>query len=756
MKTKRSRISILPLLSSALLALAACSAGTAGSGDAGEDAVADAGDGADADLPDGSGDVDVPDGAGDAGDPGGDEEPFGDNPPEPDLPADDLAAGPPPAGAGTCSAQGLDELCRRRDLAPAKDIQASIDPDGWAQPETLIFRDTQTGVEIVRLTDDPAGSIHHCHINRTPFNADGSYVFFGSSRCWPGVWCGDHYYFLTGFGARGPRLIDPGAQLRLWVGPFAAWDPEDAQALYFVRHEDLSGLYRIDVDDGRFTTSLVRTLPHPERRKHIFANVGHAGTLAIKTTNTDGEPVFVYVFHPDRPTELTTFDLGIQADHPDHDPAEEWHVHDFTLRRNPEDTIVLNYGPQGDVGEPLFFELSSDGSRAWRISYAPNEDTHCPVPYYSHPAWMHDGTRVVFNGTAEKLVDGTNPDGSDRWVWNDSEWGGYVHRVSDFEPSGGYATSELAAKVAPLDFRISHYAWDGFDARWIHGAAATSEAGAPLYRLRADGGLSELLARTMARSRCSDDCDYCSLPRPAQSPDATKVAYSSDMLQAEANHQDLYAAVHRYPFSPVWLGLVSDSEIRLGWQLHELGREIRSVRIWRSPDSEPFDFQPLGEAGPSASYLDSSAQLADGESVIYAATCVEHSGLESRSLSRVLRVTRIGARYRCDRVEPYGHRGFDTRPPGAPTALEALAEQGLIRLRWSAPGDADLRAFHVYASPDGPPEPVQAFRVASPAAGHPTYLDWSAGPAASSVHYAVTAVDGQGHESQPARVSFEP
>jgi hypothetical protein len=56
----------------------------------------------------------------------------------------------------------------------------------------------------------------------------------------------------------------------------------------------------------------------------------------------------------------------------------------------------------------------------------------------------------------------------------------------------------------------------------------------------------------------------------------------------------------------------------------------------------------------------------------------------------------------------------------------------------------------VYASPDGPPEITQAFRIASLPAGHPSYLDWSHGPE-STIHYAVTAVDYQGNESGPAR-----
>jgi hypothetical protein len=684
----------------------------------------------------------------------------GNNPPENDIPADDLAGGTGPFSSGTCPMQGLDEMCRRRDLVPVKPFDAVIEADGWSQPETLIFHDLETGVPVLRLTDDPAGNTIHCHINRSTFNADGTYVGFLSRRCWPDMYCPDNYRYIAALDGKGPHIISVPREHMLAIGRHETWDPANPDVFYFVNHGENNGFYRVTVNGGAFDTERLLELPNPDRRKSIFVDPAPDGTVVIKDTPVEGEPMNVYVWHPSSPGEVVTFDLELGVTHPSHSAAEEWHTHDFTLRRNAESTVIFNYGPEGDVGEPLFIELATDGSKAWRYSYAPNEDTSCPVPYYSHPAWNHDGTLVLFNGTAEKFVDGTNPDGTPRWVWNDSEWGTYIHAVSPFAPGEGYATSTLVVKVAPLDLRIGHMAWDGYDDRWVHGTPSGGVEEAypyPLYRMAADGSATELMVTTYARSRCTDDCDYCSLPRPAQSPDATKVLFASDMLQAAANAEDVYIAVHRYPYAPVWLGLASATELVVAWRLHPgLSREIGSVRILRSPDVDPLQLETAAIVDAGGTFADDATELAEGESVLYAAAAIENGGLESLSLSRIIRVTLSGGELRVDQVTPYGTQGFDLEPPADPSGLTASSPAaGQVRLAWTAPGDPDLRGFNLYASIEGPPDVDQSRLIATLPAGHPTFLDWSFGTAAQ-VSYAVTAVDWQGNESGPARADVSP
>jgi hypothetical protein len=238
---------LLPLLAPAALA-AGCN-GNGGHGDADADGDTDLPPDADADAadpqPDDAADLDaaedviLPDIP-------------GTNPPEDDTPTEDFSGASAPPPAGTCAVQGLDELCRRRDLALEKPFEAVIDGDGWSQPETVIFHDTGTGAEIIRLTDDPAGSSPHCHINRSTFNADGSWVGFLSRRCWPGYYCPDNFRYIASLHGKGPHIMSVPTEHMLSMGRQESWDPADPNVLYFVNYGDHNGFYRVTVDDGAF------------------------------------------------------------------------------------------------------------------------------------------------------------------------------------------------------------------------------------------------------------------------------------------------------------------------------------------------------------------------------------------------------------------------------------------------------------------------------------------------------------------------
>ena len=179
------------------------------------------------------------------------------------------------------------------------------------------------------------------------------------------------------------------------------------------------------------------------------------------------------------------------------------------------------------------------------------------------------------------------------------------------------------------------------------------------------------------------------------------------------------------------------------------------MRLLRSADTSPPRFEDVAGVIRAGSFLDEATELADGESVLYAAVTVEPSGLESISLSRIIRVTRTGDGFRVDLEAAYGTQGFDTTPPAAPEGLAADSPgAGQVRLAWTASAEADVRVYHVYASPSADPETTQAFRIASLPADHPTYLDWSSG--GGTMHYAVTAADFQGNESDPARTTASP
>jgi hypothetical protein len=137
---------------------------------------------------------------------------------------------------------------------------------------------------------------------------------------------------------------------------------------------------------------------------------------------------------------------------------------------------------------------------------------------------------------------------------------------------------------------------------------------------------------------------------------------------------------------------------------------------------------------------------------LFAATAEEFSGLESDTTSPELIVT-VAQGGKCA-FGPSRNAtvGWDRRPPGKVAGSTATKDpSGGWLLKWTASPEKDLRYYNVYFSSSKPPEAVQARRIASPPRGTAEWLDWLA-PREGRAFYALTAVDRQGNESEPALV----
>jgi len=149
----------------------------------------------------------------------------------------------------------------------------------------------------------------------------------------------------------------------------------------------------------------------------------------------------------------------------------------------------------------------------------------------------------------------------------------------------------------------------------------------------------------------------------------------------------------------------------------------------------------------------------------YAVTSIEHSGLESHTLSNIYRVTVSGASGASAQTaaypsEPGGVASFYTALPAGPsnvTSTHRLAPAtalGQYTITWEKPADPKdiIRYFNIYAEDGAAPAIEQQNRIASIAAacdygtGSYSYVDWL-GHQGGISQYAVTAVDYQGNES---------
>lgn len=150
--------------------------------------------------------------------------------------------------------------------------------------------------------------------------------------------------------------------------------------------------------------------------------------------------------------------------------------------------------------------------------------------------------------------------------------------------------------------------------------------------------------------------------------------------------------------------------------------------VYRRDPRSRFQGRPLHTAAPDATrYLDADARF--GQSYLYT-------------------VTTVVAQEPLIESAPGGAREIEYRDrfaPEPPRELVALAETGSVRLVWDASPSPDVAGHRVYRR-----DPEGAFRQVSEAAVTGLeYLDRGL-PSGATFQYRVTAVDGEGNESEPS------
>ena len=177
----------------------------------------------------------------------------------------------------------------------------------------------------------------------------------------------------------------------------------------------------------------------------------------------------------------------------------------------------------------------------------------------------------------------------------------------------------------------------------------------------------------------------------------------------------------------------------LSWTPHKLSYEVKGYLLYRKEGAawEPLDCLYTG----TRTLIGTSASLIrDGT---YMLTSLEWSGLESDTSSPTITI-------------PSGTKGpavtkWDKTPPPAVAGFTvAMEAQGQYRLKWEKNPAGDLRYYNLYFSDKGKPAVSQKRLISSPQETVTEYLDWTAPTDAAQVFYAITAVDRQGNESEPA------
>ena len=610
--------------------------------------------------------------------------------------------------------------------------------DGSLQPELLIFRDSETGHEVWRLTHDFSRNTPHCHINRSPWNCNGSAIVFNSDRSFPTDKAGERRskrMFILSADGGGMRNLLPSLEGRPYplavdLARHVIWDREDPSLMYFV---DREWLYQADAGKS-FALEKIGALEPVGRRRVIFSYLSDNNILMVKDMGSrEYQPRF-YFFDlrkssPNYRKMIHSYPFEMGLDEPGHQKSEEWHIHDITFRRDPQDHYVLNYGPFDKVGEPVFFDFPLDGDKKG-ISLAYAGD-HGKRPYFSHPAWPAGGASVAYFGERERSAGG--------WglhVWDYRSDSDLIQLADSSQATGG------------------HIAWDGRDKQNLF--AAPSRSGHNLWSgkiiwAHLDGRQADVLCSTFTQWQNDPglEHDYCSLARPAQSPDGTKCFFTSTAMQPITGAYDCYLVVARRPCPPVALSATAQGKaVRLNWTPPELAHEIKLYRIYRIKGVND-SFLPLAEC-PSGqtSYLDEPLEA--GSVYYYALTSEEYSGLESDTLSPVVEVTVSAEGKLAIRQTLNLGSGWDNITPEPPVGLTGTkVAPGQYFLEWQASPAQDIRYYNLYYAGESRPTAGPECLIASLPAGERSFLDYHARKNAKA-HYMLIAVDRQDNLSDPA------
>ena len=302
--------------------------------------------------------------------------------------------------------------------------------------------------------------------------------------------------------------------------------------------------------------------------------------------------------------------------------------------------------------------------------------------------------------------------------------------------------------------------------------------------------------------------NYNSYPRPSQSPDGTKVVFASIMFNSaysgavtDDDYVSLAYVVAYYPYPPeIKYATKSGANVRLIWDFNQgtisspnystprtytkrgwpdetadlppSPREINQFRLWSSENNATWTPSGIVAYNNRGGKWTENAWSYDAEQPVnstryYALTSLEHSGLESHTLSNVWKVTldadgNITQQSQATAYpsDPGSKSNFYTTMPVSPSdavfahKLAPAISNGQYTITWKAPSINNLiRFYNIYAADGTAPTAIQQRRIASiPASsdyagtGNFKYVDWL-GNIDGSSKYIVTSVDFQGNES---------
>jgi len=595
--------------------------------------------------------------------------------------------------------QALEEATSRIYRLGSQPYMNLVDQNGFWQSETIIYHDVETGEELWSLTRELCTDL--ANIERRPaWSCNGQYISFIGNKVfwnypqdqlWVRSWAG-YNYIANSDGSKRRKLWANGPNgLAMYQDKFNNWDMATPNVLYFPDGDKLARVTLGPANNDRDNTAQdIYTFPNSNSR--IIQEMHDSNYMLVEES---GSSPNCYVFNLNLPPSDPKFCMSYPL-------AGEVHPGSFRFRRS--DLIVtggyeslpggvcLKVDTVNGVLIPWTLPPDQYGEEMWHLWFGPPDD------------------RVCFSGTAL---------GQDFALW---------------------VRMPGQAPINVGEVCDGHPTWCGHDPDWAFYSSGTNEGEQPhvdprydrhIIAAKADGSQVIVMCKPWDRRRGGTQ-GYDAIPRPNQSPDATKCWFHSSMLNPSDNYTGSYIGVFRRPYAPTALSYAGG---QITFTPHALSYEARCFRAYRDGGTGWQFVQEVPKGQTS---------FAAAQPGTYMVTAIEWSGLESGVSSPTVTVPGGTA------GSPVS--GWDTTPPARPANLQVVQEvAGRYRVSWQAPADEDLRYFNVYFSSTEDPQAMQRRLIVSPPGSQTQYIDWTA-PLGGSAFYGVTAVDYQGNESQPRYV----
>ena len=713
--------------------------------------------------------------------------------------------------------EDLDEMTARISRQPSAEwgpqyLENSENDYIW-QPETLSYTDILTGGEVWRLSSTPGYYSVLSDISFPSWSADGKRFAFRGSRntaAWISHGNETQYGVWMVMKGDGTHLRpQPNAPAR--TGAHAGhlhWSPVLPDVYYqFGRNAAQEGLndhdlYKVTVSDVAESRSLLISFPSDKGELGMKKAISGDGTRIMATDYLYESWWFPATVYPEEDAGL-----DVPGGYPSNRPSYDDYWLDTAGRR------TSGYNQYHDqflcgAGDNIWFYIMPESAWGswWRIRLTGSESDGGPrhIPDHTQPyEWggemepltsyhsISDPPTVFSRPYCE---DGPTTDGAPDCTgyWSHVAFDRWGKKAGFSAAEGPYpygvGTIDIDTRewhVATFNDGAQHHDWHA----WSDWIASSDSSEYPLQKIMTEKYNDPDSSTILCSAHIAPEGNYNRLARPTQSPDGTKTNWHSTFLNNNDDNSDLFYVVAYYPYPPEVTGVAAADGIvtvRVDWRLNTPSprgytargwpdeatdippapREVAELRLWRSHDGSSwfpaatvvhdifsrFDFIDGGFIPGQDDFWEMTDTPGDG-TWYYAVTSREHSGLESRTLSNVFRISLSGGSGSGSEsgaypAEPGGISAFYTKAPPLVTGFsyDAQSTPGQYRLGWDEPQSDLIRYYNVYTSSVQNPPSDQRYRIASLPVGTHTYLDWLADPGTQN-YYGMTSVDSQGNES---------